>query len=661
MSSELEKVFKDIGKTIAQQSERVRKLEVRDTISNKVSVMTTVQRDALSPVNGMFIYNSTLNKFQGYEDSAWVDIMDAATIQNILDRLDDLETTWSCFQYDVTVLAGESTHPKITFTSGTARFNWGDDSALDTITSGVEFTHTYTVGGTYTVKLMLASQFTLVTRIDISSDKVVGNVTPMKYFTNLTYFYGNANANWVQYLTGWSLPASLLVMSISGTGVWGDITNWILPTTMVTFSIYNTDLTGDVTMWIIPTTLTGFYANNTDITGSVRDWGLPAGLINLSINNTVLYGDISGWTIPAAMTTLNLILTAVSGDVTAWVIPASMVYIGLSWTYVTGSVAGWTLPATLTSFYVNETYLYNVPILTSMVAIQIIKANNCGLTQAMVDTYLAECAAREASCTYATPVLDLGDVNGGNQPPSAGGLVDKAILDAAGWVVTVMTLIAEDLETPALQPAMWNAILDEQWVTFDTSVWKKATETYGYITRTAAQVTLVPGTGLRLTVTDVLINGNYVGGRISSRTYYQYGYFEWKAKLPGGAGIAGTLWLYEDTAQAPRPETDVMEYRGIEKFTATNHLYGSTTGISFKTHDLFITGMHTYGLQWSPTRSTIYFDGIPVAILTNYVPQTAMRIECSNYAGGPWAGTPPATTVFPGELDIEYIKVWQRI
>jgi len=33
--------------------------------------MTTTQRDALTPLNGMIIYNTTLNKFQGYEANVW--------------------------------------------------------------------------------------------------------------------------------------------------------------------------------------------------------------------------------------------------------------------------------------------------------------------------------------------------------------------------------------------------------------------------------------------------------------------------------------------------------------------------------------------------------------------------------------------------------------
>lgn len=37
--------------------------------------MTTTQRDALTAVNGMLLYNSTLNKFQGYENGAWTSLI----------------------------------------------------------------------------------------------------------------------------------------------------------------------------------------------------------------------------------------------------------------------------------------------------------------------------------------------------------------------------------------------------------------------------------------------------------------------------------------------------------------------------------------------------------------------------------------------------------
>lgn len=41
----------------------------------QLHTLTTVQRDALTGVNGMVIYNSTDNKFQGYENGAWANLI----------------------------------------------------------------------------------------------------------------------------------------------------------------------------------------------------------------------------------------------------------------------------------------------------------------------------------------------------------------------------------------------------------------------------------------------------------------------------------------------------------------------------------------------------------------------------------------------------------
>ena len=37
--------------------------------------LTTTQRNALSAANGMLIYNSSTNKFQGYENGSWADLI----------------------------------------------------------------------------------------------------------------------------------------------------------------------------------------------------------------------------------------------------------------------------------------------------------------------------------------------------------------------------------------------------------------------------------------------------------------------------------------------------------------------------------------------------------------------------------------------------------
>lgn len=44
----------------------------------KLLSLTTVQRDALTPVNGMVIYNSTDNRFQAYENGSWKNLIPTA-------------------------------------------------------------------------------------------------------------------------------------------------------------------------------------------------------------------------------------------------------------------------------------------------------------------------------------------------------------------------------------------------------------------------------------------------------------------------------------------------------------------------------------------------------------------------------------------------------
>lgn len=37
--------------------------------------LTTTERDGISASNGMMIYNTTLNKFQGYENESWINLI----------------------------------------------------------------------------------------------------------------------------------------------------------------------------------------------------------------------------------------------------------------------------------------------------------------------------------------------------------------------------------------------------------------------------------------------------------------------------------------------------------------------------------------------------------------------------------------------------------
>ena len=46
-------------------------------VSVRLPSMTSTQRNALSPVNGDLIYNTTVNYIQGYQANAWVNMTQA--------------------------------------------------------------------------------------------------------------------------------------------------------------------------------------------------------------------------------------------------------------------------------------------------------------------------------------------------------------------------------------------------------------------------------------------------------------------------------------------------------------------------------------------------------------------------------------------------------
>ena len=104
--------------------------------------------------------------------------------------------------------------PRFDFTSGTVKV-YVEEGYVKDLTSGVEDSIALAVGE----KLeYVCSNWDAITRIDINSDKVSG-----------------------------------------------DISGWVLPATLVTFYVYNTGVSGDISGWVLPATLVNFYVNSTSV------------------------------------------------------------------------------------------------------------------------------------------------------------------------------------------------------------------------------------------------------------------------------------------------------------------------------------------------------------------------------------------------------------
>ncbi|HZO87787.1 MAG TPA: glycoside hydrolase family 16 protein [Chthonomonadaceae bacterium] len=159
----------------------------------------------------------------------------------------------------------------------------------------------------------------------------------------------------------------------------------------------------------------------------------------------------------------------------------------------------------------------------------------------------------------------------------------------------------------------------------------------------------------------------YTSGMISSYGKFsqKYGWFEIRARFPKGKGYWPAFWLLPETKDWP-PEIDVLEILGHEpnKVYMTNHWKNANgehegKGDSFTGPD-FSADFHTFAVDWEPTEIIWYVDGVERYRTTQHVPAEPMYILANLAVGGDWPGNPDETTPFPGYMDIDYIRVYQK-
>lgn len=168
--------------------------------------------------------------------------------------------------------------------------------------------------------------------------------------------------------------------------------------------------------------------------------------------------------------------------------------------------------------------------------------------------------------------------------------------------------------------------------------------------------------------TPELSGYQYVSGMISSQYTFQqqYGVFEMRAKLPAGRGLWPAFWLLPANKGWP-PEIDIMEILGHEPSTLYTTMHTKESGKYAKT-DIPGTHIpdsskdfHTYAVDWGPKETVFYFDNKEVARRATYSDMHQPFYILANLAvGGGWPGSPDASTKFPADYEIDWIRVWQR-
>jgi beta-glucanase (GH16 family) len=261
--------------------------------------------------------------------------------------------------------------------------------------------------------------------------------------------------------------------------------------------------------------------------------------------------------------------------------------------------------------------------------------------------------------------------------------IPRSLLAAIGLAALAWAFSAPVMATP---PKGWLLAFDEEFdgKHLDASKWGTTMSFIGtqgprfhnenYLSYTLDENVVFSDGHLRLRVDRRTIAGtepvgafDYTQGLISTdgKFSFTYGYVEIRAKYPAGKGLWPCFWLMPQNQQWP-PEFDIAEYyagrqtmhfgmaHGTIQETVWDHAYDSSPNLEGE--------WHTYALQWTVGHAAWFVDGIlQKSVEAEYVPVGPMFILLSNSVSsrfGP-SGVPDEKTVFPSDLEVEYVRVYQ--
>jgi beta-glucanase (GH16 family) len=265
-----------------------------------------------------------------------------------------------------------------------------------------------------------------------------------------------------------------------------------------------------------------------------------------------------------------------------------------------------------------------------------------------------------------------GSSSGGGESSSGGGSTEP------GWTLTWSDEF-DQADGSGVDPSKWS---------FDTGGDGWGNQELEYYTSGTANA-VINGGALVITATQ---NGasdyscwygpcQYTSARLntSGKFSQQYGRFEARIQIPEGQGVWPAFWLLgENIGSVGWPncgEIDIMENIGRTPDT----VYGTTHGPGpgsypgdglsgpFNASSPFGGGYHVYATEWTSDSVAFYVDGsLYWTVTPSQLPSGASWVWNQpffillNFAvGGGWPGSPDATSSFPQQMLIDYVRVYQ--
>jgi len=252
---------------------------------------------------------------------------------------------------------------------------------------------------------------------------------------------------------------------------------------------------------------------------------------------------------------------------------------------------------------------------------------------------------------------------------------------------------------PASYPALWTLVWSDEFdgpngSAVNSSKWSfdvggkgwgnKELETY---TSRAANSHLANGRLVIKALKETLagsdgITRHYTSARLITKNKFSqaYGRFEARIRIPYGQGIWPAFWLLGDNIDAAHwpncGEIDIMENIGKEPSIVHGTFHGPgysggrgvSAAFTLPAGQKFSDDFHTFAVEWEPNVIRFYVDqslyktrtpsDLPAG--TSWVFDHPFFIILNVAVGGAWPGNPDATTVFPQQMLVDYVRVYQR-
>jgi beta-glucanase (GH16 family) len=254
---------------------------------------------------------------------------------------------------------------------------------------------------------------------------------------------------------------------------------------------------------------------------------------------------------------------------------------------------------------------------------------------------------------------------------------DDCMLDQIAGPVRVWNIVwSDEFNGNAIDPRTW---------TFDVGDGGWGNSELEYYTSRLANAYVSNGL-LHVVARQEAYNGSsYTSARLKTQSLYarKYGRFEFRARLPSGLGFWPSFWMLgSDFATVGWPacgEIDVLESRGAvtNQVQGTIHFSGPTnnhlaaSALYTMPNQQLTTDFHTYALEWTTNLVRWYFDDQLYESQTSWSSSTGpypapfnqpfffiVNLAVGgNYVGNPTPAQINANTVFPGELQVDYIRV----